>query len=37
MLHVLISLDVTSSEEKNDTKIIKFGWVDLIPWLYFET
>ena len=31
MLCICVTLDRTSSAEENDTKIIKFGWLDYIP------
>ena len=33
MSHVLASSNKTSSSEKNDTKIIEFGWVILIIYI----
>ena len=37
MLLVLVSADKTSSEGKNYTNVIQFGWVVLILWLFLQT
>ena len=37
VLHVFASLDTIFSKDKNNTKIIEFGWVILILWSFLET